>query len=231
MISDISLPAVALVSGVTVALLALTEMDGGGLFQRALSDAAPLRETLVETSCYFKSGFQPEGKGQCTWSQTGGIFKTPSLAGQIQRFRMTICLYFALIMLHLAPLAMVTCKSWVQMPLSPVMDQRIQVSWAFAQQFFFVASIFLYFGSEFLLLAPVCQPVKGRLGSSSRLDCLMMVPHFQPLDCRLFQSFFNYSYHHTICTLYPFTSGGEMEFLLVKHICWKYWFQSFWTFL
>lgn len=44
---------------------------------------------------------------------------------QMRRFPMTICLYFALIMLHLAPLAMVACKSSVQMPLSPVTDQRI----------------------------------------------------------------------------------------------------------
>lgn len=65
-ISDISLLAVALISGVTVALLALTEMDGGYLFQRALSDAAPIRGTLVEISCNFKLRFQPGGKGQGT---------------------------------------------------------------------------------------------------------------------------------------------------------------------
>ncbi len=134
-IFDISLPAVALVSGVTVVLLALTEMDGGYLFQRALSDAAPIRGTLIEISWNFESGFQPESKGQCTCSQTGGIFKTHNLACQMLRFPMTICLSLALIMLHLAPLAMVKCKSPAQMSLTPEMDQRVQVSWSFAQPF------------------------------------------------------------------------------------------------
>lgn len=59
------LPAVALVSGVTVALLALTEMDGGYLFQRAHTDAAPMQGALVEISRNFL-GFQSDCKGQCT---------------------------------------------------------------------------------------------------------------------------------------------------------------------
>lgn len=128
-IFDISLPALALVSGVTVVLLALTEMDGGYLFRRALSDAAPIRGTLVEISWNFKSGFQPEGKGQCTWSQTGGIFKNTQLGmpdAEISHDHLSFpCPYHA----TLAPVAMVKCSSPAQMPLTPEMDQRIQVSW------------------------------------------------------------------------------------------------------
>lgn len=51
---------VVLIFGVTVALLALTEMDGRCFFQRFFSDAAPIRRLQVEMLFYFKSGFQHE---------------------------------------------------------------------------------------------------------------------------------------------------------------------------
>lgn len=46
------------------------------------------------------------------------------------RFPMSICLFLALIMLHLAPLALVKCKSSAQMSLTPVTYQSTQVSWS-----------------------------------------------------------------------------------------------------
>ena len=41
----------------TVDMSALTMMDGCFLFQRALSDIAPIKGKLAEVSCNFKLGF------------------------------------------------------------------------------------------------------------------------------------------------------------------------------
>lgn len=87
------LPAVALVSGGTVALLpllALTEMDGGYLFQRAHTDAAPMQGALVEISTIILMV-----KDNVLEAKQVVFCKTHSLACEMWRFPMTICLPLA----------------------------------------------------------------------------------------------------------------------------------------
>lgn len=112
------------------------------------------------------------------------------------RFPMSICLLLALIMLHLAPLAMVKCKSSAQMSLTPVRYQSTQVSWSL----------------DYIL----------QQGSSSRQR---ISPHFQLLDCWLFQSLcfliFNSSYHHIMYTYNLYKSWWNWASAFTEDcICW-----------
>ena len=56
-------------------------------------------------------------------------FKTVSLECHLWKLPATICLPFALIMLHLAPLVIVQCSTPAQTSLTPVNHQKIQVTY------------------------------------------------------------------------------------------------------